>query len=216
MTMQSQKESTKRIETKIRNPKRVNLRRKQIIQGAIKVFTKKGFYNSTTKEIAEAAEMTEGTLYNYIRCKEDIIYIVYDYTTQILRTELNQAIENIKDPEERLKEALTQTLKSILKYQDLVMFLYRESGTLKKEDLYTILEREDDYIELFEQLLKDYFRDKQINEIRTKVCADILTYLPVIVSFRRWSLKRRVHSMDIVIKEIVNFILHGIECLPEK
>jgi AcrR family transcriptional regulator len=216
MSKTDQKETTKRIETKIRNPKRVNLRRKQIIQGAIKVFTKKGFYNSTTKEIAEAAEMTEGTLYNYIRCKEDIIYIVYDYTTQILRKELNQAIEAIEDPEERLKVALTQTLKSVLKYQDLVMFLYRESGALKKEDLYIILEREDDYIKLFEQLLKDYFKDKQIDEIRTKVCADILTYLPVIVSFRRWSLKRRVHSMDIVIKEIVTFILHGIECLPEK
>jgi AcrR family transcriptional regulator len=160
--------------------------------------------------------MTEGTLYNYIRCKEDIIYIVYDYTTQILRKELNQAIADIKDPEERLREALTQTLKSVLKYQDLVMFLYRESGSLRKDDLYTILEREDNYIKLFEQLLKDYFKDKQINEIRTKIYADILTYLPVIISFRRWSLKRRVHSMDIVIKEIVNFILHGIECIPEK
>jgi AcrR family transcriptional regulator len=216
MIKTDQKETTKRIETKIRNPKRVSLRRKQIIQGAIKIFTKKGFYNSTTREIAEAAEMTEGTLYNYIRCKEDIIYIVYDYTTQILRKELNQAIADIKDPEERLREALTQTLKSVLKYQDLVMFLYRESGSLRKDDLYTILEREDNYIKLFEQLLKDYFKDKQINEIRTKVCADILTYLPVIVSFRRWSLNRRIESVDIVIEEIVNFILHGIECIPEK
>jgi AcrR family transcriptional regulator len=216
MSKTDQKETTKRIETKIRNPKRVSLRRKQIIQGAIKIFTKKGFYNSTTREIAEAAEMTEGTLYNYIRCKEDIIYIVYDYTTQILRKELNQAIADIKDPEERLREALTQTLKSVLKYQDLVMFLYRESGSLRKDDLYTILEREDNYIKLFEQLLKDYFKDKQINEIRTKVCADILTYLPVIVSFRRWSLNRRIESVDIVIEEIVNFILHGIECIPEK
>jgi AcrR family transcriptional regulator len=216
MSKSDPKEATKRIKTKIQNPKRVDFRRKQIIQGAIKVFTKKGFYNSTTKEIAEAAEMTEGTLYNYIRCKEDIIYIVYDYTTTILRKELNNAIADIKDPEERLKEALTQTLKSILKYQDLVMFLYRESGTLKKEDLHTILEREDKYIKLFEQLLKDYFKGKQINEIRTKVCADILTYLPVIISFRRWSLNRRVESMDTVIKEIVNFILHGIECIPEK
>ena len=216
MSDQRLKKTTERIETKIQNPERINLRRKQIIQGAIKIFTQKGFYNSTTKEIAEAAEITEGTLYNYIRCKEDIIYIVYDYTTKILRKELNQAIADIETPEARLKEALTQTLKSILKYQDLVMFLYRESGSLKKEDLYTIQERENDYIKLFEQLLKDYFKDQQLNEIRKRICADILTYLPVIVSFRRWSLKRRVKSMDKVIEEIVNFILHGIECIPEK
>jgi AcrR family transcriptional regulator len=74
MSKSDQKQETKTIKTKIQNPKRISLRRKQIIQGAIKLFTVKGFYNSTTKEIADAAGMTEGTLYNYIRCKEDIIY----------------------------------------------------------------------------------------------------------------------------------------------
>ncbi|MCP4718155.1 MAG: TetR/AcrR family transcriptional regulator [Desulfobacteraceae bacterium] len=206
----------KEIKTKIKDSRRVDLRRNQIVKGAIKVFTVKGFYNSTVREIADAAGMTEGTLYNYIRCKEDIIYIVYDYTTKILREELNEAIADIKDPEKRLKAALVQTLSSVAKYQDLVMFLYRESGSLKKEDLHSILVTENDYIELFEQLLKDYFKGKKINLVRTKVCADIVTYLPVIVSFRRWSLNRRVESMDIVTKEIVNFILHGIECIVEE
>ena len=63
----------KKIKTKIKNPKRVNLRRQQIIDGAIKVFTAKGFYNATVREIADESGITEGTLYNYIRCKEDII-----------------------------------------------------------------------------------------------------------------------------------------------
>jgi TetR/AcrR family transcriptional regulator, cholesterol catabolism regulator len=206
----------KEIKTKIKDSRRVDLRRRQIVNGAIEVFTIKGFDNSTVREIANAAGMTEGTLYNYIRCKEDIIYIVYDYTTKILQQDLNEAIADIEDPAQRLNAALMQTLNSIRKYQDLVMFLYRESGSLKKEDLYDILERENDYIELFEQLLIDYFKGKKINIIRTKLCADILTYLPVIISFRRWSLKRRIESMDIVTKEIVNFILHGIECIVEE
>jgi len=206
----------KEIKTKIKDSRRIDLRRKQIVKGAIKVFTVKGFYNSTVREIADAAEMTEGTLYNYIRCKEDIIYIVYDYTTNILQEELNQAIADIKKPEERLHAALVQTLDSINKYQDLVMFLYRESGSLKKEDLHSILAKENKYIELFEQLLIDYFKGKKINLTRTKICADIITYLPVIISFRRWSLNRRFESMDIVTKEIVDFILHGIEFIVEE
>jgi AcrR family transcriptional regulator len=206
----------KEIKTKIKDSRRVDLRRNQIVKGAIKVFTIKGFYNSTVREIADAAGMTEGTLYNYIRCKEDIIYIVYDYTTRILQEDLTKAIADIEDPVKRLNVALVQTLNSIIKNQDLVMFLYRESGSLKKEDLYSILEKENDYIELFEQLLKDYFKGKKINLTRTKICADILTYLPVIISFRRWSLNRRIESMDIVTKEIVNFILHGIEFIVEE
>jgi AcrR family transcriptional regulator len=212
----SKPEKKDRIKTKIQNPDRVYQRRKQIIKGAIKVFTVKGFYNSTTKEIAEAAGVTEGTLYNYIRSKEDIVYIVYEYITATLRNDVYKAIDRVEGPEKRLKVAITQTLKNMIKYQDEVMFLYRESGTLKREDLHVILEKETDYIEMFENLLKEYFKDKKINKTSVKVCADILTYLPVIVSFRRWSLSRRVESMDIAIEEIVSFILHGIECIPEK
>lgn len=201
----------KEIKTKIKDSHRIDLRRNQIVKGAIKVFTIKGFNNSTVREIAEAADMTEGTLYNYIRCKEDIIYIVYDYTTKILQEELNGAIADIEDPVERLHTAIEQTLDSISTYQDLIMFLYRESGSLKREDLYVILERENAYINLFETLLKDYFKGQDINLTRAKVAADILTYLPVIVSFRRWSLKRRIESMETAKKEIANFILQGIE-----
>ena len=201
----------KEIKTKIKDSHRIDLRRNQIVKGAIKVFTMKGFNNSTVREIAEAADMTEGTLYNYIRCKEDIIYIVYDYTTKILQEELNGAIADIEDPVERLHAAIEQTLDSISTYQDLIMFLYRESGSLKREDLYVILERENAYINLFETLLKDYFKGRDIDLTRAKVAADILTYLPVIVSFRRWSLKRRIESMETAKKEIANFILQGIE-----
>jgi TetR/AcrR family transcriptional regulator, cholesterol catabolism regulator len=204
----------KEIKVKIKNPHRISLRRMQIINGAIKVFTEKGFHNATVREIAEASGVTEGTLYNYIRCKEDIIYIVYDYTTQILRDEINKAIEGIKDPKERLKAALLQNLHTVNRYQDLIMFLYRESGSLHREDLYLILHRETDYIKLFETLLKEYFKGKGIDPVRLKLGADLLAYIPVIVSFRRWSLNRRIKSIDNVIAGIVEFVLHGIEFVP--
>lgn len=205
----------RRIESKIKNPKRISLRRKQIIKGAIEVFTTKGFHNSTTKEIALAAGVTEGTLYNYVRSKEDIIYIVYDYITQILRNDIEKAIAGVKDPEERLKAALLQNLKTINEYQDIIMFVYKESNSLDKESLYAVLARETGYIEMFEELLTEYFRGKKIDPTKIKLSADLLCYIPVIVTFRRWSLKRRFTSMDTVIPGILDFILHGIEFVTE-
>jgi AcrR family transcriptional regulator len=212
--LKKEKPLKKEIKVKIKNPHRISLRRMQIINGAIKVFSEKGFHNATVREIADASGVTEGTLYNYIRCKEDIIYIVYDYTTRILRDEINKAIEDIQDPKERLKAALLQNLHTVNRYQDLIMFLYRESGSLHREDLYLILHRESDYIQLFERLLKGYFKGQGIDPIRLKLGADLLAYLPVIVSFRRWSLNRRIKSIDKVIAGIVEFVLHGIEFIP--
>lgn len=213
--LKKEKPLKKEIKVKIKNPHRISLRRMQIINGAIKVFSEKGFHNATVREIADASGVTEGTLYNYIRSKEDIIYIVYDYITKLLRDEINRAIEGINDPKERLKSALFQNLQSVNRHQDLIMFLYRESGSLHREDLYLILHRESDYIQLFERLLKDYFKGQGIDPVRLKLGADLLAYIPVIVSFRRWSLNRRIKSIDKVIAGIVEFVLHGIDFIPK-
>lgn len=206
----------KRIKTKIKNPNRVNLRRQQIIDGAIKVFTEKGFHNATTKEIAKAAGITEGTLYNYVQSKEDIIYIVYDYITSILRSDLEKAIALEKDPKKRLRAALLQNLKSINEHQDIILFMYQESGYLDRESLYAILSRETEYIELFESLLHEYLGEEITNSTKVKITADLLSYIPVIITIRRWSLKRRFQSVESVIDDIISFILHGIQFIPTK
>lgn len=208
------KVARREVKTRIMNPKLVDVRRKQIIDGAIKVFSAKDFHSATVREIADAAGLTMGSLYNYIRSKEDIIYIVYDYITGILREQVIAAIAGIRDPKERLKIALRQNLDTVYEYQDVVMFIYKASTFLDRESLYEVLTRETEYIELFEDLLRDYFGEMQVDAGRIRLAADLLTYIPVIVTFRRWSLRRRFDSMDIVMKGIHDFILHGIEFIP--
>jgi len=205
----------KKVKTKIKNPERVQRRRKQIIEGAIKVFSEKGYHGAKTKEIAEASGVTEGTLYNYIRSKEDITYMVYDYITGILRDELEKVIKDEKNPEKRLKAALLQNMNTIDQHQDIIMFMYKESSSLDKPSLYTILTRESEYIDIFENLLRDYFRGTVCNENNLKLAADLLAYIPVILALRRWSLKERFDSMETVIQGIFDFVLHGITFIPE-
>jgi len=204
----------KEVKTRIKNPQLIDRRRKQIIDGAIQIFTAKGFHSATVREIADAAGLTMGSLYNYIRSKEDIIYIVYEYITKILRDEVRDAISDLADPGERLKAALRQNLRTVHQYQDVVMFIYKASTFLDKESLHEVLARETEYIELFEDLLRDYFRGTAVDETRLRLAADLLTYLPVIVTFRRWSLRRRFESMETVMKGIHDFVLHGIEFIP--
>jgi AcrR family transcriptional regulator len=209
-----EKIAKKEVKTRIKNPKLIDLRRKQIIDGAIKVFGAKGFHSATVRELADASGLTMGSMYNYIRSKEDIVFIVYDYITKILRDEVTGAISGVTDPKERLKVALRQTLSTIYEYQDIVMFIYKASTFLDRESLHEVLVRETEYIELFENLLRDYFKGIEVDENRLRLAADLLTYIPVIVTFRRWSLRQRFDSMDIVMKGIHDFILHGIEFIP--
>ncbi len=48
-------------------------RRNQILDAAAKIFAEKGFHRATTKEIAQAAGVSEGTIYNYFANKGDLV-----------------------------------------------------------------------------------------------------------------------------------------------
>lgn len=59
--------------TAARRERRITARRTQILDAAAKVFAEKGFARATTKEIAAAADVSEGTIYNYFDSKEDLL-----------------------------------------------------------------------------------------------------------------------------------------------
>jgi AcrR family transcriptional regulator len=48
-------------------------RRMQILMGASQVFAEKGYHQATTKEIAKAAGISEGTIYNYFANKRELL-----------------------------------------------------------------------------------------------------------------------------------------------
>jgi AcrR family transcriptional regulator len=56
-----------------RRERRITARKAQILDAAAQVFAEKGFARATTKEIADAADVSEGTIYNYFDSKEDLL-----------------------------------------------------------------------------------------------------------------------------------------------
>jgi AcrR family transcriptional regulator len=59
--------------TAARRQRRIAARKTQILDAAAQVFADKGFHGATTKEIADAADVSEGTIYNYFGSKEDLL-----------------------------------------------------------------------------------------------------------------------------------------------
>ena len=53
-----------------RRERRIANRRTLILEAAARLFAEKGFHRTTTRDIAEAADVSEGTLYNYFENKE--------------------------------------------------------------------------------------------------------------------------------------------------
>ena len=61
-----------------RRERRAAARKTQIIDAAARLFSEKGFHRTTTRDIAEAADVSEGTLYNYFESKDDLLLDIMD------------------------------------------------------------------------------------------------------------------------------------------
>lgn len=58
--------------------KLVEVRRGQILDAAVKVFAAEGFHNAKMKDVAKAAGVSNGTVYNYFKSKTDLLMGLLD------------------------------------------------------------------------------------------------------------------------------------------
>ena len=56
----------------------MNNRKRQIIQACIKLFSEKGFVETSIQEIIEEAKISKGTFYNYFPSKKDCLIAILD------------------------------------------------------------------------------------------------------------------------------------------
>ena len=70
----------------------VKKRRDQMIEAAITLFKEKGFHRTTTREIAKESGFSIGTLYEYIRKKEDVLFLVCDSIYEEVQERLESAM----------------------------------------------------------------------------------------------------------------------------
>lgn len=206
--------------TQIKNRDLVEKRWKQIIDKSTKVFMEKGYHRTSIRDIAKAASFSMGNLYNYIRTKEDILYLVH----QNMIKNVYHGLFNIKEDEYEIKYGeLTHIIRNAIErtfeFQDEIILLYREAGSLSKEMLKSILSLETCYIDMFKRLL-DEAKKEGLYEIQdTKFLANLIVYLISFLSLRRWSLRdyEKEEAIDLLMLYITR-MLRPIEkpCVSEK
>lgn len=84
--------------------KKQNLQKEiNIIEGALKVFGKKGFEATTISAISKAANISEATLYEYFSSKEDVLFAIPNLYTRRELEKIQEIAHYIHVPEERIR-----------------------------------------------------------------------------------------------------------------
>src|SRR5260370_31089584 len=68
-----------------------------IIEAAVRVFARKGYYNSRVSDIAREAGIAAGTIYLYFKTKEDILITLFREKMAAFEASLRRAISDEPD-----------------------------------------------------------------------------------------------------------------------
>jgi AcrR family transcriptional regulator len=74
-----------------RRQRRIERRQQEILDAAARIFADKGYHDATTKEIAEAVDLAEGTLYHYYHGKGEILVAILQEITKDVQRIIQQA-----------------------------------------------------------------------------------------------------------------------------
>ena len=96
-------------------------KKQEILNAALIVFAQKGITNAKMVDVAEAAGIGKGTIYEYFKNKEEIFQAGYDHFMQIMETRTAQSLSRIYDPLEKI-EALIECWTNMLQ-DDLFEFI---------------------------------------------------------------------------------------------
>lgn len=184
-------------------------RRLQIVKKATRLFAKKGYAQTTMREISKATGIDLSNLYYFIESKEEILFRVFE---MIHRPESsvfeNPAIMGLEDPAEQLRAVIREMMRFSFLYKDEVLLLYRESKQLPKKLLKEILAREGGFIRHIEAILHKGLEKKAFAMEDAAFTAGMIAYELSLYPLRSWNLKS--HSQEDLIRLVERHIMNAV------
>jgi AcrR family transcriptional regulator len=197
------------IPTQVKNPDLVERRRRQIADAAVQLFMQKGFHKSTTRQIARAAGISIGSLYEYFACKEDILFLVCDFIHSEVERGVTEAMKRASGGRMVLAEVVREYFLVCDRMSDFILLIYQETHSLPAQWQQRVLENELRITGLLVAVLAQLAAAgtlPDMDERQIEIAAHNIVVLGHTWTFRRWYLARH-YSIDDYIALQTEFIL---------
>ena len=185
-------------------------RQMQIVKKAAKLFIKKGYAQTSMREISKATGIDLSNLYYFIENKEEILFRVFEMIHRPESEVFDEPeIMGIEDPAEQLRVVIREMMTFSYQYTEEILLLYRESKLLPKKLLKNLLARESLFVAHIEEILKKglekrvfYFKDASFT-------ANMIIYELSLYPLRSWNLKNisKEELIDLVEEHIMKAVM---------
>jgi TetR/AcrR family fatty acid metabolism transcriptional regulator len=188
-----------------------DIKRQQIIQAAIEVFDKSSFQNASISEIAQKANVAEGTIYQYFKNKEDLFFSIPAQRTEEFCEEFDLHLQGIHDAVNKIRKLIWYYLyffKMNPVYARTLMLEMRVSRPFIASKTYGTIK---EFAGKVLQIIKD---GQEEGRIRKDVDAYLIRQLILgVLEHRvtRWLLKDEKYDLIEHYEEVCDLIFNGIK-----
>jgi len=196
------------ISTQIKDRELVRQRRRQIVDGAVKLFIKHGYHQTSTRLLTKEIGISTGTLYEHISTKVDVLYLV----CRAIYTDVEISLKNIRPPDKDAREVLKEIVREYFlvcdRLSDHILLLYQVTHFLPKKFQQKILDAELEITDLFLQAIWELEAEGKLNldEETINFMGHTISVLGHTWAFRRWYFTK-YFTIDQYIDKQTDFIL---------
>lgn len=208
--MKAKRNTSRDIPTQVKNRDLVERRRSQIVDAAVGMFLQKGFHRTTTRQIAQAAGISNGLLYEYVSTKEDILYLVCEAIHAEMQRAVTDALARPANGAHPLAAVIRQYFLVCHRMGDHILLIYQETQALSAKWRKIVLENEIRITGLFAQALSDLVQRgvlPVLDRRALELIAHNISVLGHMWAFRRWFLAGR-YTIDEYIRFQTDIILN--------
>lgn len=176
---EAKKSSANKIPSKIKETRKSILKRRKILEAAAKIFSRKGYAETTLAEIGKEAGTHAGSLYYYFDSKEDLVEEVLNIGTHGVSDLVTKAVADLP-PEtshyERIKLAFRIHVSQMLLKDDFIVAYWRIVDQVPPEIRERHLSAPREYGRYLQSLIDDA---QKAGEIRQEVNGHMLRLMMV-------------------------------------
>lgn len=146
--------------------KPINDRKEDIIKKSTILFFEQGYNNTTTRELAIAAGLSNAGIYYHFEGKEDILFHILNGSVTHLLESLNSVVNVENEPEENIRRVIKKMLEAVVNHRMEIGLLITESQRLSSEQLGLITKKRRDMVDIVKnevERLKRKGKLKQLN-----------------------------------------------------
>jgi AcrR family transcriptional regulator len=199
--MKAKQTRTAVIPTLVKDPELVDRRRRQIADAAMRLFIRNGFHKTTTRQIARAAEISIGSLYEYFNCKEDILYVVCDFIHSEMERGVARAMKDASGGRDALAMVIRAYFTVCHRMSDFILLIYQETRSLPAQWQRRVLENELRITGLLVGVLARLSASGELphlDERSLEITAHNIVVMGQMWTFRRWFLAKHYTIEDYI------------------